>query len=148
MITTKIEKMLIDELVKNKIPHYPQKPVGYVSGYCRSKYPCKCGMDWCDEYGDYREGYSDQIPEDCSWWKDGYSQYYIDIYIPIKNGLAVEIDDKEFHSKEEQIKVDMTREQDIKKMLNCEFMRFTAKKVYNETSKCIEEIKEWINKNA
>jgi len=145
MRTTPIEQMLIDELVKLKIPHRPQCPIGWVSGYCRSKYPCKCGVEWCDPYtGEYIEGDGYEYPEHCDWFNEGHSKYFIDIFIEVGCGFAIEIDDAASHSSKYQIEKDKERQKEIIDEIDCQFIRFTAKKVFNEIGKCVKEIQEKI----
>ena len=143
MRTTTIEKILIDEIIKLKIPYIAQKGVDFEPGYCRSKYSCKCGVDKIND-DEWEEGEGGDGKINCSWFQDGHYKYYIDIYINLKNGLAIEIDDKLSHSTKLQIESDKYREERIKVLENCDFLRFTAQKVFNNPRECIEEIKKWI----
>lgn len=143
MRTTPIEQVLINELVKLKIPHEPQKAVGWNPPYCRSKYPCKCGLGWSDpDTGESYEEDAYEYPENCNWLSQGYYNYYIDIFIPLNRGFAIEIDDKASHSSKYQIKKDKDREIDIIGFLDCKFIRFKAKKIYNDLGGCVRKIQE------
>ena len=148
MFTTPIEQKLLDELKRRKIACEPQKPVGFCLGVCRSKFPCRCGQDWSDPDTDvFCEGNDLEEPEECEWWADGYYKYYIDIYIPVGPGLAIEVDDWSSHSQPWQIVKDVAREREIKHDIGCEFMRFRADTVYNRTKKCAADVQVWVNQN-
>ena len=76
-------------------------------------------------------------------------RYRIDFAIPDKM-IAIEIDGHEFHKTKEQRTNDAQREREIKLELpaNWTVIRFTGSEIFQNTTRCVDEVLQFIQKNS
>ena len=111
------------------IPYEAQKAVGNGGDYCRSKYPCRCGEQWYDEDGGRADGnvYGGD-GDDCEWYVAPYTKYFIDFFIPIGTGLAIELDGS-YHDDPNQRRRDRERQHWIEVNYGYRFVRLPSRLV-------------------
>lgn len=76
-------------------------------------------------------------------------RYRIDFAIPDKM-IAIEIDGHEYHKTKEQRTHDTQREREIKLTLpaNWTVIRFTGTEIFQNTTRCVDEVLQFIQKNS
>ena len=132
---TPIESVLAKAMSAAGIKWESQKPVGWIAGGCQSRFRCRCGLS--------DDSWDDPLDEDCEWYWPGCAEYYVDFFVGIGNGIAIEIDDfATHHATRQMLAADLIREVRIKKATGWDFLRFKAKDVHNRTNWCVARLRQ------
>lgn len=119
--TTPVEQELINALTSCSLDVMPQYEVGELTG------------TWWNEDED-------------EWVENEGARYYIDLFLEIGSGLAIEVDDYNSHHTYEQLEKDRIRESYIRRYLGCDIMRVAARDVSVRLWEIVEDVTEWVAK--
>jgi len=129
-----LESLFAAALKQAGVPFEYQKPVGTGGGYCRSKFPCRCGEGrFNEDWGSWEEGWGEPgnaDSNDCPWYTPEYTRYFIDFFLPVGRGIAVELDGS-YHNQPEQRARDAERQGWIERNCGYKVVRLSSQDVFS-----------------
>lgn len=117
--------------------------------YCRSKYPCRCGLpqrlsedEWSEGEEDWREDW-----DECQWSTAGVTapKYVLDFaVIGDAFRLAIECDGREYHAAQVYVDRDRRRQQELERE-GWSFLRFTGTQITRDVAACGLQVQQWLD---
>lgn len=142
---TGIEREMAAILDSLGITYSFQRGEYWVSGHCRSQYPCKLGEWDIEEESNYcHKRWEDTGEDPCEWWADGYYRYIIDFAIEgdgVK--IAIECDGYRYHNRPWDRRADTHRQEDLSSA-GWRVIRFSGAMIHNRAGLVRKEIRSLI----